>query len=148
MSASVSIAEAKRLEIQVYANSIGINEDFISTFVDEFYARVRLNDVLGPVFLNAIGQDWTEHLENIKRFWSSVALNTGVYSGKPVPKHQALNGVQREFFDIWLGLFRDTLKDVGAGIDAIDYMMERAERIAASLKLAMFGILGLPGSKP
>ena len=80
------------------------------------------------------------------RFWSSVALNAGRYSGRPVPAHMKLEGVTREDFGEWLGLFRLTLEDIAPGAETVDYFMVRAERIAQSLQLAMFGLESLEKS--
>ena len=128
----------KRARIQEAAGIIGINEAYLSDMVDAFYARVRVDVRLGPVFQVEIGEDWGPHLERMKRFWASVALNTGVYSGKPVAVHQRLHGVERGDFDRWLGLFRATLEDTAPSQEAINYLMLRAERIALSLRNAMF----------
>ena len=40
-------------------------------------------------------------------FWSSVALMTGRYHGRPVPAHARLP-IARRHFERWLGLFRET----------------------------------------
>lgn len=137
-------AEERRAEIQAQAHAMGITEDYISTLVDRFYERVRANELIGPIFEQAIGDDWPPHLAKMKKFWSSVALNTGAYSGKPVPAHQKLSSAQRRHFKIWLTLFRQTLEETAPSREAVKYFMERAERIAQSLQLAMFGVPGIP----
>jgi hemoglobin len=137
-------ADERRAEIQAHAARLGIDDELISTLVDTFYAHIRQDPALGPIFDEAIGDRWDRHLPVMKDFWASVALNAGRYSGKPVPAHTKLKGVEPEHFDIWLGLFEQTLKDVTQGPEAVSYFMERATRIASSLKLAMFGMSGLP----
>lgn len=144
MTETIASAHERRAQIQAHAASIGINEAYISTLIDTFYARVRADPELGPIFNGEIGDGWGPHLVRMKTFWASVALNAGSYSGKPVPAHTKLHGVQPEHFDTWLALFRSTLTDTAPSSEAIDYFMERANRIAESLKLAMFGIPGLP----
>lgn len=133
-------AEQRRKDIQENAVRLGIDDAYVSLLVETFYARVRKDPVLGPVFDTAIGDNWDHHLAKMKDFWASVAFNAGRYSGTPVPKHQALSGVETEDFDIWLRLFRETLSDTAPTPEAIPYFMERAERIATSLKYAMFGL--------
>jgi hemoglobin len=137
MSYRVRSAEQRRAEIQARATAMGIDDAFISNLVETFYARIRAHDRLGPIFAQAI-DDWNEHLPKMKDFWSSVAMNTGRYSGKPVPAHQKLTGVAKEDFSLWLGLFETTVRDLAPTPDVVPYFMERAERIAESLKLAMF----------
>lgn len=136
--------EERRAEIQAHAHAMGITEDYISTLVDTFYERIRAHALIGPIFDEAIGDNWPPHLAKMKKFWGSVALNTGAYSGKPVPAHQKLSGVQPWHFNLWLALFRQTLDDTAPSREAADYFMERAERIAQSLQLAMFGVPGIP----
>ncbi|WP_300380208.1 group III truncated hemoglobin [Henriciella sp.] len=140
MTFRVRSAAARREEIEANAARLGIDEAFISTLVDTFYARVRAHPRLGPIFNDEIGDEWDAHLAKLKDFWASVAMNAGRYSGKPVPAHTKLDGVSAEDFVIWLGLFRETLEDLSDSEETVDYFMQRAERIARSLKLAMFGL--------
>ncbi|PQA86826.1 group III truncated hemoglobin [Hyphococcus luteus] len=142
METRIRTADERRREIEAAAVKMGIDEAYISVLVDTFYGKVRAHPVLGPVFAEKIS-DWGPHLAKMKDFWASVALNAGRYSGKPVPKHAALTSVQERHFDIWLGLFRETLDETAPTPQAADYFMERAMRIAESLKLAMFGLPGL-----
>ncbi|MEM5502682.1 group III truncated hemoglobin [Ahrensia kielensis] len=137
-------AAERRAEIQARASSLGIDEDYISLLVESFYNRIRKDEILGPIFAAEITGDWGPHLTKMKQFWSSVALNSGSYSGRPVPAHQKLSGISPEYFDRWLMLFRSTLEETAPSHEAIGYFMERAERIAESLKLAMFGHLEIP----
>src|SRR5690606_23250096 len=64
----------------------GIDEAMIDALVEGFYAKVREDDFIGPIFAERI-DDWGPHLAQMKLFWSSVALSTGVYQGRPMPKH-------------------------------------------------------------
>lgn len=44
------------------------------------YARVRRNQVLGPVFARALGESdgaWEAHLARLSDFWSSLMLASG-----------------------------------------------------------------------
>jgi hemoglobin len=141
---TVVSAHERRTEIQARAAAMGIDEAYISHLVDAFYARIGAHELLGPIFEQAIGDNWDRHLPRMKSFWASVALNAGTYSGKPVPAHQKLTTVQPGHFKIWLALFRQTLEDTAPSKEAVGYFMERAERIAESLQLAMFGFPGLP----
>ena len=142
MSYRVRSAAERRAEIQARATAMGIDEGFISTLVDTFYERVRADAHLGPIFAGAI-EDWDEHLPKMKAFWSSVALNTGKYNGRPVPAHTKLTNVEPDDFQAWLSLFKQTLTDIAPSTEAIGYFMERAERIAKSLQFAMFSLPSL-----
>lgn len=133
-----SFAGEKRAEIRAKAAAIGVDEAYISLLVECFYARVRADALLGPIFEHAINDRWEPHLARMKAFWASVALNAGAYSGQPVPVHRKLEGVTAWHFGRWLSLFSETLVETAPTTAAIDYFMLRAERIAASLQIAMF----------
>ncbi|MEM7424402.1 MAG: group III truncated hemoglobin, partial [Pseudomonadota bacterium] len=120
----------------------------VSTLVETFYGRIRAHPDLGPIFADVIRDDWEPHLAKMKDFWASVAFNAGRYSGKPVPAHTKLSDVGRAHFAMWLDLFEATLVDTAPTPQAVPYMMERANRIARSLQMAMFGMPGLPGYRP
>jgi hemoglobin len=115
-----------------------ITETQISVLVDTFYDRVFADPRLGPIFRKHIGEDRSAHMRTMKQFWSSVLLKTCSYSGQPVPVHMRLGEVRAEDFAIWLGYFRATAREIFMP-EAAAIVVASAERIAQSLKLAMFG---------
>ena len=58
--------------------------------------KVRKDALLGPVFDARIA-DWEPHLQRRCTFWSSVALMSGVYHGRPMEKHLPLPVDARHF---------------------------------------------------
>lgn len=130
-------ALAARQKIREDAAAIGIDEAFISKLVDEFYSRVREHPHLGPVFNGAVF-DWPEHLDKLKAFWASVALNAGAYSGRPMQAHMRVPAIEPAHFGEWLYLFEQTLRDIAPTEAAVEYFMVRANRIGESLKLGLF----------
>ena len=125
----------------------GINEAMIDALVEGFYARVRDDALIGPIFAERIA-DWGPHLVQMKLFWSSVALSTGVYQGRPMPKHLPLP-VDARHFDRWLELFEATARDLCPPV-AADHFIDRARRIAESLELGIAGANGVivaPGER-
>ncbi len=112
----------------------GLDEGILRTLVHAFYARVRADAVLGPIFADRIA-DWPQHLDRMVAFWSSVALMTGSYHGAPMPAHATLP-VTWAHFDRWLSLFRQTADEV-CPPEGATHVVERAERIARSLHLAV-----------
>lgn len=112
----------------------GLDEEILSTLVRRFYARIRKDPVLGPIFAERIS-DWEPHLKQMEAFWSSVALMTGRYHGAPVPAHAKLP-VQWAHFERWLALFRETAFETCPPRGA-EHVIERAERIARSLHMAV-----------
>ena len=114
-----------------------MTEGDLQTLVDAFYAKVRRDAVLGPVFDRAVG-DWPEHLEKLGAFWSSVMLTSGRYKGSPMAAHlRQAKAIQPAMFDRWLELWRETARETLAAPDAAA-VIEKAERIAESLKLALY----------
>ncbi len=133
----------RRAKVRSNANAMGIDEAYLSLLVEAFYATVRSDVRLGPIFENIIGGNWDRHLDTMKRFWGSVALNTGTYHGTPVVKHQALADVVESDFDIWLRLFERTLDETAPSDEAKQYLLGKAQMIARSLRYAMFDKLQL-----
>lgn len=114
-----------------------VDRAFISRLVRSFYARVLENARLAPIFNREITGDWEPHLEKMTEFWSSVILKTGGYDGRPVPAHMKIEGITPDDFAIWLGIFRETANDLCTP-EVAAVFIERAERIARSLQLALF----------
>jgi hemoglobin len=114
-----------------------VSEDHIRQLVDRFYAKLRRDPELAPIFLRAIPGDWQPHLNKMYAFWSSVMLTSGRYKGNPVAKHLAVKGIKFELFERWLALFDETCGELFDDRLATEFR-EKATRIAESLKLALF----------
>lgn len=128
----------RRLKQQSAVLEMGITPEVLEAIVEEFYTRVRAHSVLRPLFDEPIEDRWPEHLEKMKSFWLSIALNAGTYSGKPVPAHQVLIDVEPWHFEIWLDLFTQTVQDTTQSEAATEFLTGRAARIGKTLKTAMF----------
>lgn len=115
----------------------GLNEEVVRALVFAFYDRVRADGTLGPIFDRVVAGRWDEHLEKMCDFWSSVALATGRYQGRPLAAHLRLKEVRPEHFERWLRLFRETAAEVCPGEVAV-FFIDRAERIAESFQLGMY----------
>jgi hemoglobin len=121
-----------------------MSEPELEVLVGRFYAKVRADGVLGPIFNGAI-DDWPEHLEKLAAFWSSVMLTSGRYKGNPMAAHMRhRRSIEPAMFKRWLELWRETALETldqagAAGVIA------KAERIAESLQLGLFFRLENPG---
>ena len=100
------------------------------TLVDSFYAKVRDDELLGPVFAGRV-DDWNEHLDTMGRFWSSIVFGLPLYHGSPPAAHRGL-GITEAHFARWLALWRVTVDELFRGPTADD-IIARAERIAVVL---------------
>lgn len=113
-----------------------ITEVEIQELVRRFYAKVRQDPMIGPVF-EAKVEDWDHHLSKLADFWSSVMLTTGRYKGNPMLAHLRLKTVTPAHFDRWLALFAETAAEIFPP-DAAREFIARAENIGRSLQLGMF----------
>lgn len=114
-----------------------LDERMIEAVVHGFYAEIRADDLLGPVFNGAIAEgDWPKHLARMCDFWSATLLRTGRYAGRPLPPHLALPGLGEAHFRRWLALFRATVQRL-CPPEVASLFMDRALRIAHSFRLAI-----------
>lgn len=96
---------------------IQVLEDVI-VMVDEFYGKIRKDELLGPIFENIIQDRWPEHLEKMYSFWQTILLEERTYSGRPFVPHMNLP-VEQKHFDRWLFLFSETVDELYSGQKAI-----------------------------
>jgi hemoglobin len=108
-----------------------ITEPEISTLVDAFYAKVRHDPDIGPIF-NAIVGDWPHHLATLKDFWSTVLLTTGRYKGDPMMTHLQLP-LDPDHFSRWLALFAETATEVLSPEHAA-IVIAKSQRIAQNFQ--------------
>jgi hemoglobin len=111
-----------------------ITEEEISTLVDRFYAKVRRDPEIGPIFNEKI-QDWPAHLGLLKNFWSTVMLTTGRYKGDPMMTHLQLP-LEPNHFSRWLELFAETAKQI-LSPDHAAAIITKSERIAGNFKAGL-----------
>jgi hemoglobin len=110
----------------------------IGLLVDRFYGDIRAHPRLGPLFEERLAGKWDVHLDRMNRFWRSVLLHSGEYSGQPVVKHNGLPDLEEDDFRLWLELFESTTSTLFAPPTAGPITVV-ARRIARSLWLARFG---------
>ena len=112
-------------------------DETIRALVDAFYAKVRQDPALGPVFDTALHGRWDAHLPKMYDFWSSVMNTTGRYKGNPMATHMRLPPFPPELFERWLALFAETARELCTPALAADFA-RKARRIAESLKLGLY----------
>lgn len=112
----------------------GVTEATIDRLVRTFYGKIQADPVLGPIFNRAI-TDWEPHLSKMVDFWSSVALLTMRYEGRPMPVHVRM-GLEPEHFARWLELFRETASEVFPP-DGAAFFVGKAEQIARSFQMGI-----------
>jgi hemoglobin len=100
----------------------------ITQIVDSFYAKVRQDKLIGPIFTEQAKVDWDEHLPKLYNFWEDLLFGTENYHGRPFPPHLKFD-LKIEHFERWLKLFVETIDENYHGLKA-DEMKARAIRIA------------------
>jgi hemoglobin len=140
MSVPISAVGQRAEEDARTAEAASIDEAMIERLVRGFYARVREDALIGPIFAARV-TDWETHLGRMCAFWSSVMLTTGRYHGQPMQKHLPLP-VDRTHFDRWLLIFEGSAREL-CPPQAAEHFIERARRIAESLELGIAGARGV-----
>ena len=116
-----------------------LTEADIMRLMDVFYARIRRDEVLGPIFATKIEDtdaDWTAHRAHIGDFWSSIFLRTKRFKGNPMLKHAAIPGLTPAHFTNWLSLFQVSAEKTLNTAQAAEIMI-MARRIAQSLQMGL-----------
>ncbi|WP_439569974.1 group III truncated hemoglobin [Sphingopyxis sp.] len=113
-----------------------LSEQDLARVIPAFYARVRDDEILGPIFNNAIG-DWPHHLDKLQAFWSSVMMASGRYKGQPMVAHlRHATDMTGDNFARWLLLWAAVTSEL-LGAEAADAMQLKAAKISESLQLGM-----------
>jgi len=90
----------------------------VEKMVRTFYPLVLKDELLGPFFIRAFGNDikndkWYEHLRTLDNFW--LLMMTGErngYWGDPFPPHAFLGDLSRETFERWLEIFHGVVSSL------------------------------------
>ncbi|WP_104721597.1 group III truncated hemoglobin [Helicobacter mesocricetorum] len=113
----------------------------INQLMDIFYGKIRKDKSgLGEIFNNKIGtgeEEWREHKAKISNFWQGMLLGSGDYSGQPMKAHLELPPFPREFFNTWLELFEESLRQVFEDNIAND-ILHKARMIADRFQYMLY----------
>ncbi len=117
------------------------SRDDVSVLVRTFYAKIRKEETLGPIF-NGIVEDWEEHLEKLTDFWESSLLFARKYYGNPMLAHISVdekmdNTVEMAHFGIWLNLWYQTLDEYFEG-EVAERARANARRMSTNLFLKLY----------
>jgi hemoglobin len=122
--------------------AVGISEEMIHQVVHGYYAKIRRDPALGPIFNREIAEDaWPAHLETMCDFWSSVMLMSGRFHGAPMPAHLRIQGrdgkgLNARHFARWLHLFAETAAEL-CPPEAAALFVKKSQMIAQSLQLGI-----------
>lgn len=105
-------------------------EEDVKLLVDTFYAKVKEDETLSPVFFDRIGNHWDHHLEKLYSFWTTVLFTTPGYQGKPMEGHFSMN-IDQLHFDLWLATWEATIDELYEGERA-----DKAKKRGKSMSVA------------
>ena len=110
-------------------------EAAIERMVRLFYERALADEVLGPIFREAI-HDWEPHIKSVADFWSGIVHGTDRYKGNAYAPHMKLK-FEPEAFDHWLTVFESAAQDTLAPQDSAT-AIRVARHMANSFKAGIF----------
>ena len=114
-----------------------IDEALLRRLIDEFYARVRRDPELGPVFEAIIADRWPPHIEKILSFWMTATRAGAGYKGRDfTPAHLKHSAIRAEQLPRWLELFRATCRDL-CEPQAADVLIRIAQQMADNLEISL-----------
>lgn len=87
-----------------------VDLESIETMVRAFYATLIKDELVGPFFIKALGEDlnngkWSEHYGTLDSFWLLMMTGEKGYMGDPYMVHAFIGKLSVEVFDRWLELF-------------------------------------------
>jgi len=118
--------------------------DAITRLLRHFYADVRQDPLIGPIF-NARIEDWPQHLEVLASFWEGVIGGPNSYSG-PMPKRHAPLQLEGQHFERWLFLWQANCR-AQLPSDVAQEMIGLAQHIADRLR-RILGVAPVSNSPP
>ncbi|WGD34918.1 group III truncated hemoglobin [Olleya sp. YS] len=119
--------------------------DDVTLLVHEFYKKVRIDALLGPIFNDAI-TDWETHLDHLVTFWeTSLFIGRKLehkYTGNPLEAHVKIDTrynqtITELHFGVWLNLWYATIDQYFEG-DVADNAKRRARKMGTFMYLKIF----------
>lgn len=112
----------------------------IERLVARFYADVRADDLLAPVFEPLLHDRWPAHLVRMTDFWCTALKLERSFRGDVLHKHMGLAGITPAHVQRWLRLWqRDTALELNPAAAA--RLQDVAEGVARVMLLGWFGTL-------
>ncbi|MBN8963855.1 MAG: group III truncated hemoglobin [Rhizobiales bacterium] len=97
-------------------DDVGMSLPVVRSVIVAFYAKVRRDPVLGPVYVTRLDRSY-----NARDF---------------MPAHIKHPTIQAELLPIWLRLFRQTAKEL-CTTEIADALIDIAERMAVSIEMSL-----------
>lgn len=119
------------------------SKESIAKLVGSFYAKIREDDFLGPIFNKHIAEEeWPAHLSKLTDFWEMKILGGSDFRGSPTRKHIEVDeasghSISQEHFAHWLRLWIETIDESFAG-DIAESAKAQARKMATGQFITMW----------
>lgn len=117
--------------------------DEVSRLVLTFYEQIRKDDLLGPIFNQAIPEDeWPTHLVKLTDFWEASLISDKRFFGSPTKAHIGVDKAQNHqisqlHFHRWLEIWVATIDSLFEGSVA-EKAKAKARQMATGQYIAIF----------
>ncbi len=97
------------------------SRDDVYKLVSDFYSKIRIDTVLGPIFNGHIEDDkWPAHINKLTDFWMTGLFGVVCFKGNPTEAHRKVDKnlnhtIDQEHFGLWINLWFDTIDDLFEG---------------------------------
>lgn len=119
------------------------NRSDVNQLVNLFYAKIRKDELLGPIFNKHIANEqWPEHLEKLTDFWETNLFGIPKFKGNPTAKHRNVDSglnhsISQLHFGKWLQLWFETINELFEG-DLADHAKDAARRMSTGQFMAIW----------
>ena len=127
-------SDSKTLGITLIKKTINPDLDsreHLDQFIQAFYAKVLVDPILAPIFLDIADVELDVHLPHIRNYWAKLLLKDTSYQRHTMNIHRELHSkhaLREKDFKQWLALFTETIDEMYIGENA-----DRAKKVAASI---------------
>ena len=111
------------------------NREDINTLVKAFYEKIKVDDLLGPIFNRHISKEqWPVHIEHLTDFWETNLFGKRKFKGSPTQKHinvdqNHAHTIDQKHFGKWIQLWFETINERYEG-ELASKAKEAARRMA------------------
>ena len=114
-----------------------LTEASIAALLECFYAKIRRDPVLAPIYSEVLGEHWDAHIARMQEFWCSALRVKPGYRRDMLAMHQMIDTLKPSLFPRWLARFREAVGECFAEVPA-GVINDRALKIARNLETALF----------
>ncbi len=115
------LSESRNLPVIPNAMKVIESREDVSLLVNAFYAKIRRDNLLGPIFNGHIPEDkWPEHLKRLTDFWETNLFGVANPKLNPSAKHIKVDRnlghtIDQNHFGKWLQLWFSTIDEMYEG---------------------------------